>query len=274
MTPLYDVKPKRLFAFGCSFTQYHWPCWPEIVGYQLQIPTYNLGKSGSGNQCIFSQIIQSDNIFQFTNEDLIMVSWTNVCREDRFIYHPVNTVAYLSPGNIFTQNLFDEAYVKKWAIPEGFLLRDLVSIKSVMGFLDNIGVQQHHFSMCDFVTFDQYNIIKTIKPKFLSFFDSTLEKMLPSMYKVLWNNNFNNKKDLPHAEAWNDLHPTIKEHYKYLKGVFDYDWSVDSFVNEFDKKVRNAISIGLSNGIKYPLMDFSDCHWTNTNLSDRDFLVK
>jgi len=39
------MKPRRLFAFGCSFTQYKWPTWADILGKSFDL-SYNLGKSG------------------------------------------------------------------------------------------------------------------------------------------------------------------------------------------------------------------------------------
>ena len=75
--------PKRIFTFGCSFVEYYWATWAEILGKDLGIPLYNFGKSGGGNQYIANTFAQANAVYNFNEDDLIIVSWTNVCREDR-----------------------------------------------------------------------------------------------------------------------------------------------------------------------------------------------
>jgi len=274
MIPLYLTKPKRVFAFGCSFTNYNWPCWPEIICYQLDIPTYNFGRSGAGNQYIFSMVIQCDNVYKFTKDDLILICWTNICREDRIVNNnAVNSQpTYICPGNIFNQTVYESSYVHKWVYPEGWLLRDFVTIKATMGFLDNIGLLSHHFSMCDFYSFDQYNTTKCVQPEFVNLFADTTSRVLPSMYKVLWDNSFDNKKEFVHPQAI-DLHPTTKEHYKYLKDTFEFDWNADSFVNEYSEKAKKVVQLGLREGIKYAFLDFSTCSFSNTSSCSNKKLI-
>lgn len=74
----------RLFTFGCSFTQYMWPTWATIVGYDLEADLYNFGLAGLGNVGIHHRIIEADIKYKFTSEDKIMILWTSFCREDRF----------------------------------------------------------------------------------------------------------------------------------------------------------------------------------------------
>ena len=83
---LFNYQPKRLFTFGCSFTHYNWGTWANCLAKELEpVEFINLGRSGAGNQYIFNMVMQADSIYNFTHEDLVVVQWTNVCREDRFI---------------------------------------------------------------------------------------------------------------------------------------------------------------------------------------------
>jgi hypothetical protein len=43
------MKFKRAFLFGCSYTEYKWPTWANILKKDLDIPVYNWGLSGLGN---------------------------------------------------------------------------------------------------------------------------------------------------------------------------------------------------------------------------------
>lgn len=74
---------KRLFTFGCSFTNYVWPTWADIIAYDQQIEFHNKGKGGAGNTFIASSILESDLKYKFTDTDLILVNWTTWQREDR-----------------------------------------------------------------------------------------------------------------------------------------------------------------------------------------------
>ena len=76
MKPLYKNKPKRLFTFGCSFTEWIWATWANILAYELDVPFYNFGKPGAGNYYIANQISQADAIFNFTKDDLVIVKST------------------------------------------------------------------------------------------------------------------------------------------------------------------------------------------------------
>lgn len=75
---------KRFFAFGCSFTSYHWVTWADIVARQLNIPSYNAGSEGSDPAYTCNAILQCDKIYNFTDDDLLIVQWTNIHRQGMF----------------------------------------------------------------------------------------------------------------------------------------------------------------------------------------------
>ena len=48
-------KYKRLFVFGCSFTQYRWPTWADIIAKDNpHLEYFNTANSGAGNLYIFN----------------------------------------------------------------------------------------------------------------------------------------------------------------------------------------------------------------------------
>jgi hypothetical protein len=219
-----DRPVKRLFAFGCSFTKYYWACWPEIVAEELDVPFYNYGKSGAGNQFIANMITQADIKYKFSKDDLIMVCWTNINREDKWI-----NGKWVTPGNIYTQNVYSDEYVNKWADPLGYLVRDCATISLVNGYLKNTNCQYHFFSMCDLYHIFDLNEknkindnMKDAYQQLCSVYNEILS--MPSFYNLLWHNDIHEHKfkfmKQEYEDNFNDSHPTPLDHLNFLCCLF------------------------------------------------------
>jgi len=220
--------PKRLFTFGCSFTHYRWASWANILAYELNCDFYNFGKSGAGNSYIANQITQANNHFKFSNEDLVVVCWTNVSREDR--WHPNN--GWITPGNIYTQGEYDKKFVKRWANDIHFVLRDFSIIDLASHYLKN-QTNYHFLSMCNISTqINQWENTEDNKnpdvQKIAKSYSNVLSTIARSFYEVLWNNNIDNKwsKDWQEIHPhYSDGHPTPIEHLEYLESIFEHNFS-------------------------------------------------
>jgi hypothetical protein len=69
------------FAFGCSFTNYSWPTWADMIGKEFE--SYeNWGKSGGGNQFIFNSLMECVVKNKISKDDTVIIMWTNISRED------------------------------------------------------------------------------------------------------------------------------------------------------------------------------------------------
>lgn len=137
----------RIFAFGCSLTQYFYPTWADIVldhyerkGFQK----FNWGKSGAGNQYIFTKIFEADSLYNFDKDDIILVQWTSMFREDR--YHEDN--GWSCPGGFsvdkfkktpFTLNHFNYEDELQWADFLHCAMRDCALISATRSALENKG---------------------------------------------------------------------------------------------------------------------------------------
>ena len=219
-----DHPVKRLFAFGCSFTKYFWSCWPEIVGEDLDIPFYNYGQSGAGNQYIANMIAQANAVHKFTPDDLIMVCWTNVCREDKW-----HNGQWSTPGNIYTQNIYSNDYVENWADPLGYLIRDTATIALTKGYLQNINCQYHFFSMCElqdhFDLNEKRSVPDNVRHHYIQICDMYKEILsMPSFFNVLWHNDIHLHKFKPQKSLFDlyfdDGHATPLDHLDFLKLMF------------------------------------------------------
>ena len=231
---LSNTAPKRLFTFGCSFTHYRWASWANILAYELGCEFYNFGKSGAGNYFIANQVTQANNLFNFNKEDLVVVCWTNVSREDRWMTNE----GWVTPGNIYSQGEYNSNFVKKYANDIHFALRDFSIIDLTTQYLQNTNF--HFLSMCDIKTqINQWEDANPHNNKHLTqiskIYEKSLSKIAPSFYETLWQNNIDNKwnKDWDTIHKnFSDGHPTPIEHLEYLEKTFDYDFSL---------KTKNAV---------------------------------
>jgi hypothetical protein len=246
-------KYKRLFTFGCSFTNYTYPAWPEILAYDLQIPFFNFGNGGAGNQYIFNKLMQTDAIYNFTPDDLVIVCWTNIGREDRFINQK-----WIRCGNIFNQNYYPTEFVKKYVDILGFAIRDFAFVHAVDNLLKLKNIDYYFLQMCDIKTnyaeHECWNaplfkdiFSKNSFSKLLKIYSVSLDKILPSFFDILWNNNIENKANANKKmyKKYEDLHPSPLEHFNYLKKVLNHNFSqkteekIQYINNMFEKIIKD-----------------------------------
>lgn len=115
---------KRVFAFGCSYTNYVYPTWANIVFSEMpNIEHYNLGKSGAGNTYIANKVIEANTRYKFNEDDLVMVLWSSYYREDRYI-----NGSWQCHGNIFNQGFYNKNFVMNYVDVKGCLIRDFALI--------------------------------------------------------------------------------------------------------------------------------------------------
>lgn len=207
---------KRLFAFGCSFTRYGWTTWPEIVAEDLGIELYhNLAAPGAGNEFIFNRLMQVDRLVDLNPDDLVMVCWTSVNREDRFVKR-----RWLSAGNIYSQNTYPPWFVESYyADPEDALLHDFAYIRAARIMLQHRNVAFHQMQMSDMVeTLDDWSSINIDRRNDLNeLINGELSHIKPSFFKTLWDNDISKRNRV-------DMHPSPMEHLEYLRRVFEHDW--------------------------------------------------
>lgn len=254
-TKLLKKQPKRLFTFGCSFTGHTWPTWANILAYELGIPHYNYGQGGAGNQFIFNMLMQADSYYHFNVDDLVMITWTNVAREDRYI----SNKGWITPGNIYTQDIYNKDYVNTWADDRGYAIRDFAAIKAAWEMLLNRGCQFHFMKMIDFCRPSDYEF-NSIKDFGLveNLYVEYLLKIEKSFFEILWNNNLeykfeSEKRDID--KRYRNGHPTVKEHFEYLEKIFDY-----TFTNRTKEKVLETETL-LIEKIRYYLDTSNKPSW-------------
>jgi hypothetical protein len=207
---------RRLFTFGCSFTQYSWPTWADILGREYDY-FENWGKSGAGNVYIASSVVEASLTHNFTKDDTIMIMWTNMMREDRYL-DKVNK--WSTPGNIYTQQTYPKDFVKNFITVRGCYVRDMTQIYLTSKLLDSIGCKYEFMSMVDLNNPDQYQKLDASSHvhEVLELYKDVVNKFKPSVHKVLFNYEWQSRL-IPESGSpkyRTDSHPVPGEHLEYL----------------------------------------------------------
>jgi hypothetical protein len=230
---------KRLFTFGCSFTGFRWPTWADILGREFDYYE-NWGTLGAGNQFIFNSLIECKTRHNFTPDDHIMIMWTNVAREDRYIGRE-----WINPGNFLTQSFYNKEYVKKTFCERGFLLRDLATVAATIDLLKTWNVNFELMSMIPITNIDQYEVKQANDTNdIIELYSDVFNYIKPSVFEVVFNNNwwsrtsdffskdkieqcYRNNQENEFFRFLNDMkntnrpdpHPAPEEHLEYLEKV-------------------------------------------------------
>jgi hypothetical protein len=127
-------KYKRLFTIGCSFTEYFYPTWANVLSKSMpNAEFYNLGLSGTSNPFIANRLVEGNLKFKFCETDLVVVMWTTTARETHYVRG-----RWYNPGNIFSQGEYSKEFVEKFADPNGYLIRDLATIEMATAYANNL----------------------------------------------------------------------------------------------------------------------------------------
>jgi hypothetical protein len=200
--------PNRLFTFGCSFTQYKWPTWADILGCEFDYYE-NWGKPGAGNQYIYQSLIECHLKNNITSDDTVIIMWTSIDRDDRYLQGKWET-----HGSIFTINhpLYTENYSKKYYDSRGYFLRDLGFISGAKLILDNLNINYEFLSMVPIECSDSIDSHSAKNDDdILECFNSVLYAIKPSVIETIYNFQWGSNP--------NDLAFSIEHQYNLMAGA-------------------------------------------------------
>ena len=229
---------KRLFTFGCSFTNYRWPTWADIVSQDYDYYE-NWGQRGGGNKYIYFSLIECHQRNNITADDTVMIMWSSQAREDKFLDNK-----WYTPG----------------AIPEiadttGYFLETITYIQGSYHLLDSIGCEKHFLSMLpmDISTDWWANLIDisvnrwlnlapklnlSISSKILKLYEPVLKHIKPSVYETVFDSDWYSRdnKIVPRPAAeWKGWTDTLHKNYESNAGN---DWP--TFDDFFNNKLSNV----------------------------------
>jgi hypothetical protein len=214
-------KYKRAFAFGCSFTSYYWPTWADLISYEIP-NTYLYGKTGAGNFYIYQAVVEALLTHNIGKDDLVMVMFSNVTREDRY----TRKDGWITPGNIFSQDTYDQKFMERFFCEKGYLMRDCTLIEGIDRILSTTDADYSLMSMINFDSYSSNENKMTNVDEVLALYANTFKKVHPSVFEVIFNGNWNNRPKRPvYTTHWAtgdyiDNHPTPLEHLEYIMKIF------------------------------------------------------
>jgi hypothetical protein len=237
------TKYKRLFTFGCSFTHYIYPTWADLVAKEMShAEYYNFGTAGSGNLLISNRIAQANSKFEFTETDLILIMWSSACREDRYVDD-----VWITPGNVFIQkHAYDKDFVKKYADPVGYIIRDMGLIELTKGYLSKLPCKTLYFAIDDLVGENKTDIKYDRKAqaslsKINDIYKSTLDGIFPSVLETIGNDikvkHWLDDQNKPYF----DSHPSTINYLDYLLRIgFPLSPSTIEYANDTQQRIDQA----------------------------------
>jgi hypothetical protein len=194
----------RLFAFGCSFTNYRWSTWADCLAPEFDY-FENWAQSGAGNHYIFNSVMEADQRHGFTTGDTVVVCWTNVMREDRY------TDRWQTLGNVTTCPVYNKDYVRDAVTERGCLIRDLAMIKATQVLLkQKHNINWKFLSMCAIDHSQQFDDSASQHQDVLALYQGVLNNIMPSYREIVFQQGWRSS---------GDPHPTPAEHLAYLDAV-------------------------------------------------------
>lgn len=222
----------RFFAFGCSHVNYQYPTWADMLIESLSqdnVEGFNCGRIGSGNLTIGSRIWDIHARYKYNSDDVIIISWSNFFREDR--YHTQG--GWHCPGNIFknrttypfTFNNYRYNSERDTHDLMHYLMRDCMIITSTVEGLKATGATVYTTHMNNPYK-DETLLSMPDESRILDMYRPWIEGSFESIMNHCWYEGVGVDKSRPRYRnemaPLTDIiedHPLPLEHYDYLKNI-------------------------------------------------------
>lgn len=205
-------KYKRLFTFGCSFTNSGFPTWANLLAKEMpKAEFYNYGMSGAGNQYIACRVSEINQVYNFDENDLVIILWSTFSREDRFIKGK-----WESHGSVYHAEFYSGEFVKKYYDPIGSVVRDFALMDLTNQYLKSLPCDYYDM-LSVFPDHDNDGLVFLPEEKefynehVLPKYKHLLDKYTKSYYQVYpWN-------DVMYTNpGYEDSHPNPTHAYNFL----------------------------------------------------------
>jgi hypothetical protein len=189
---------KRFFAFGCSYTNWIWPTWADIVATHFD-EYYNYGMSGRGNWYIYNMFLNADKQHKFTKDDLIVIQWSEWTRHDVLI------------NGKWARSVSEEKY------DNDNLNRGLICMQSANIMLKQLGCEHYVMTLNDFHPVGISDISDQIHHRILESYQDIIDNLSTPIRQHL---NVNRPLRLYNGVEIHDLHPVPSEHIELINLKF------------------------------------------------------
>lgn len=206
----------KIAAIGCSFTDYIWPTYADI----LEVDKY--GQPGIGNERIFYTLSHLYKTQQLQLYDAIVIQWTGPFRFDYLKKngwtHNDGSIAHSEVNRYIWQS------IKKWYNEDFEIAKSENYILATKAICNDLGIKQYHMSMTDFV---DYVDLPELKQNFKGRYQIKSAK---------WS-----------EKPFEDGHPDIPSHISIAEKVAEYlETSINSHMirkcNNFHKLILKGMT--------------------------------
>lgn len=181
---------ERLYTFGCSFTNFFWPTWADILGREFN-QFENWGQNGAGNAFVLYSLMECHKRNRLTKDDTVIIMWSSIDREDRWVRGK-----WQLEGGVFNMSPpYSKEYADTFADPQGYLIRDLAIISAVKQILESIGCTWRFLAMVplyyqDMADPDREKIAYTLDQSILNLYQEEIAAIKPSIYETVFDCNW------------------------------------------------------------------------------------
>lgn len=222
----------RLFAFGCSSTNYMYPTWADIIGSTWD-HYENWAQPSRGNEFIFNSIMECDARNKFTTEDTILIMWSGIIRLDYYNDSGWDTVhnKVSSPDANGHMPSID-----------GYELKSYAYMTAIHNLLTNRNIQ---FKMLSWIRYDTNNIGNVYSDVlndfiYVDFALNVVEFKNPNykrlvferLYKRLSGIDWPTSNDLYNNKITNTSKVIKKEVKEFIKEFKTYSYSNTEFIQD------------------------------------------
>lgn len=210
---------KRIFTFGCSFTDYSWPTWADLILHKNK--GLNYGICGGGFEQIMNSLVQCDKDYKLTDTDQIIIVYPNLLRWDMPFYPNM-----LCVGNALTSPWKDHLDVLYNL--EGLTYKNLNLMVMIDNFLKQKKVHYRYSSILPlFEHPENYFLNVEFGDEIKNHLDyvkrTVMHSQLTDFYTFLYGRVdqhpiWEGTKKWKNEEG-KDYHPTISSHYKWLTNI-------------------------------------------------------
>lgn len=229
---------KRLFVFGCSMTNYAYATWSDLISMNFD-EYYNYGQSGGSNVLMMNRLVEANQKFNFTQNDMIMVMSTGIGRysffKDRWMTHG-DLYPYLTMNkNIIIENFVKDMWDDNYAVYISWVAINV--IKKLLKDIPHkffIGINNDEFFNKDIITNSSLEMLKEIM-------DFGVNKIPFDQWFKDPNNTPSGVTRLTETYKLNnrqDGHPSQRMHYEFVRKFLpEFDNDKTNFLFDYVEKI-------------------------------------
>jgi hypothetical protein len=165
--------------------------------------------------------------------------WSSIHREDRYFGN-----RWVTPGNIYTQDIYDEKFIKNHVDERGYLIRDLSIISLTRNMLNGIGVDYYMLSMCPIYRNPHNNIIDYEWRDSVELYKDIIDEIKPDIFTIECNGKWpEHPIKSKNSNQWADYHPDTQMHFNYLKKIFPnirFSSNTEEFIEMHQTNIKNT----------------------------------